>query len=69
MRERIDAAARDATLVVHTEGLLAAFNDAGVLDPLDVLSAQSITRLCGETDERVALAAAMAVRGTRYGHV
>jgi exodeoxyribonuclease V alpha subunit len=68
-RKRTEAAARDATVVVHADGLLAAFNDAGVLDPLDVLSAQTITRLCGETDERVALAAAMAVRGTRFGHV
>lgn len=67
--ERTLAAARDATIVVDTSGSLAAFNDAGVLDTLDVLATQTITRLCGETDEWVALAAAMAVRGTRFGHV
>ena len=66
---RIEAAAADRSIVVETSGLLARFNDAGVLGPLDVLAAQTISRLCGETDERVTLAAAMAVRGTRFGHV
>ncbi len=67
--QRIEAAAHDGSVVVATGGLLAAFNDAGVLGPLDVLAAQSIARLCGETDEQVVLAAAMVVRGTRFGHV
>ena len=68
-RGRIELAAHDGSIVVATSGLLAVFNDAGVLGPLDVLAAQSIGRLCGEGDERVLLGAAMAVRGTRFGHV
>lgn len=69
MPGRVLAAASDRSVVVAADGLLAAFNDAGVLDPLDVMAAETIARLCGETDERVVLAAAMAVRGTRLGHV
>ena len=58
-----------ASAVVSADGLLAEFNDAGVLGPLDVLAASTIARILGETDEQVILAAAMAVRGTRVGHV
>jgi exodeoxyribonuclease V alpha subunit len=67
--DRIEAAARQASAVVAADGLLAMFNDAGVLDPLDVLAASTIGRICGEEDQAVLLAAALAVRGTRFGHV
>jgi exodeoxyribonuclease V alpha subunit len=63
------AAVHDSSLVVSAEGLLAEFNEAGVLGPLDVLAATTVARLFGETDEHVILAAAMAIRGTRFGHV
>ncbi len=69
MTPRITLATERPWLVVAADGLLAAFNDAGVLNPLDVKAAQTIARLLGETDDRVLLAAALAVRGTRYGHV
>jgi len=67
--DRIEAAADDARTVVHATGLLAPFNDAGVLAPLDVHAASTIARLYGETDELVILAAALAVRGAGFGHV
>ena len=66
---RLDLATDRPRVIVGTDGLLAAFNDAGVLNPLDVASAATIGRLLGETDQQVLLAAALAVRGTRYGHV
>jgi exodeoxyribonuclease V alpha subunit len=69
MTSRLDLATENPRLVVDADGLLAVFNDAGVLDPLDVKAAQTIARLLGETDDRVLLAAALIVRGTRYGHV
>ena len=67
--DRIRLAATDPDVVIDAEGLLADFNDAGVLSPLDVLATTTIGRLYGETDPRVLLAAALAVRGTRFGHV
>ena len=67
--DRLEPATGQSSMVVSAGGLLAAFNDAGVLDPLDVLSAITIARVCGESDEQVMLAAALAVRGTRFGHV
>lgn len=69
MTDRFSLAAADRNVVVDAGGLLAAFNDAGVLDPLDVTAANVIARLLGERDESVRLAAALAVRGTRFGHV
>ena len=66
---RFDLAAQERSVVVSADGLLAEFNDTGVLGPLDVLAASTIARLCGESDESVILAAAMTVRGTRFGHV
>ena len=69
MTPRMVLATERSWLVVAADGLLATFNDAGVLNPLDVKAAQTIARLLGETDDRVLLAAALAVRGTRYGHV
>ena len=50
-------------------GLLGAFNAAGVLDAADVHVAAGLGRLGGEGDERVLLAAALAVRGIRMGSV
>lgn len=66
---RVEAATRGPRIVVDAFGLLASFNDGGALSPLDVHAATIIARLWGETDERVMLAAALAVRGTRFGHV
>lgn len=51
-------------------GLLAAFNDAGVLAAADVHVARRLAALCGGPDDGpVALAAALAVRAPRLGHV
>ncbi|MEP7019098.1 MAG: exodeoxyribonuclease V subunit alpha [Pseudonocardiales bacterium] len=50
-------------------GLLGAFDQAGVLAPADVHVAQRLGVLCDESDERVLLAAALTVRGTRHGSV
>jgi exodeoxyribonuclease V alpha subunit len=51
-------------------GLLAAFNDAGVLGASDVHVARRLAALCGEAaDGPVALAAALAARAPRLGHV
>ena len=49
--------------------LLAEFNDAGVLAAADVHVASRLAELGGEEDPWVALAAALAVRGPRLGHV
>jgi exodeoxyribonuclease V alpha subunit len=54
---------------VGATGLLRSFNDAGVLEPSDVLVAQRLTALVDEPDERVALALALAVRALRGGSV
>ncbi len=50
-------------------GLAEAFNVAAVIAPGDVHSASRLAGLFGESDERVVLAAALALRGTRLGHV
>lgn len=49
--------------------LLAAFNAAGVLGLADVHTAEALARIGGEDDERVTLAAALAVRALRNGSV
>ncbi len=67
--ERIEAAVGEPRAVVGASGLLAAFNDGGALSPLEVHAASVIARLWHETDQAVMLAAALAVRGTRFGHV
>ncbi len=69
MNDRILLATEHPWVVVGTDGLLATFNDLGVLNSLDVQSAQTIGRLLNEDDESALLAAALAVRGTRHGHV
>ncbi len=55
--------------VVAARGVLAAFNEAGVLDAADVHVARRLGRLGGESDEAVLLAAALAVRAVRLGSV
>ena len=67
--DRIRSAGLNPDVVVDADGLLAAFNDARVLAPLDVLAASSIARRYGVDDPVAVLAAALTVRGTRYGHV
>ena len=59
----------DVELAVSASGLLQTFNEAGVLDVADVRVAERICFLGKETDERVALAVALLVRGLRSGSV
>ena len=59
----------DARLALRAPGLLAPFNAAGVLNAADVHVAVRFGRFAAETDERVLLAAALAVRAPRLGHV
>ncbi len=59
----------DVPLATRATGLLAAFNEAGVLDLADVHTASTVARITGETDESVALALALAVRALRLGSV
>ncbi len=54
---------------IGATGLLRAFNAAGVLAAADVHVATRLTALTGEPDDAVALAAALAVRAPRLGHV
>lgn len=56
-------------LTSRATGLLAEFDAAGVLAPADVHVATRVGALTGETDERVLLAVALTVRGTRQGSV
>ncbi|MEL4357584.1 MULTISPECIES: exodeoxyribonuclease V subunit alpha [unclassified Luteococcus] len=58
-----------ANTVVSATGLLAEFNRAGVLVPPDVHVAQTLGRLCGEGNQQVLLAVALAVRALRLGSV
>jgi exodeoxyribonuclease V alpha subunit len=53
----------------NAPGLLRAFNDIGVLAAADVHVAVRVTAIAGEADETIALAAALAVRAPRLGHV
>jgi exodeoxyribonuclease V alpha subunit len=55
--------------VITADGALRSFNDAGVLAPIDVHAARTMARICGEDDPQVLLAAALAVRAPRFGHV
>jgi exodeoxyribonuclease V alpha subunit len=54
---------------IAADGALRDFNDAGVLESADVLVAQRLTTMAGESDERVALAVAFVVRALRGGSV
>ena len=59
----------DVRLAVGAAGLLATFNQAGVISSADVHVARRLAAFASEDDERVALAVAFAVRGPRLGHV
>jgi len=59
----------DARRAVAVDGLLAEFNAAGVLSAADVHVARRLCALAGVEDAAMALAAALAVRGPRLGHV
>jgi exodeoxyribonuclease V alpha subunit len=59
----------DARVAVGAAGLLRDFNRAGVLVAADVHVARRLGRLGGEDDQRVLLAAALAVRAVRLGAV
>jgi exodeoxyribonuclease V alpha subunit len=65
--EPVDTA--DWRRAAGASGLLRSFNDAAVIESSDVLVAQRLTAMTKETDERVALAVAFAVRGLRGGSV
>jgi exodeoxyribonuclease V alpha subunit len=65
----VDVDPFDARRVRSAPPLLAAFNAAGVLSPADVHVARRLGALGGEEDETVLLAAALAVRAPRVGHV
>ena len=57
----------DHRLALGATGLLRDFNAAGVLDAADVHVARRLTALAGETDDRVALAVALAVAPSAAG--
>ena len=65
----VDPYSVDFVLRPGLPALLAVFNQAGVLAPADVHTALRLGRLAGETRPEVLLAAALAVRGPRVGHV
>lgn len=58
-----------ASIARRAPTLLRQFNEAGVLHAADVHVAMRLGRIGGESDEAVLLAAALAVRGPRIGHV
>ncbi len=64
--DQLDA---QSVLGLPPNGLLAQFNRAGVLMAADVHVASMLARLGRDVDELVALAAALAVRAPRVGHV
>ena len=59
----------DVRRALRPPPLLREFNDAGVLAAADVHVAARLAELAGDGDPEVALAAALAVRGPRLGHV
>jgi exodeoxyribonuclease V alpha subunit len=59
----------DARRALRAPEALRPFNEAGVLAAADVHVAARLLALAGEDDPQVALAAALAVRGPRLGHV
>ncbi len=61
--------AADWRLVSGATGLLGEFNRAGVVEAADVHVAQRLADLAGDTEERVMLAVALAVRAVRHGSV
>ena len=63
------ASLTDVATAVGATGLLEVFNTAGVLSPADVHTAEAVARMGGESDDRVRLALALAVRALRNGSV
>ena len=59
----------DPRLAVNADGLLAAFNAAGLLTSADVHVARRLTALAGDSDELVALAVALATTVVPRGSV
>jgi exodeoxyribonuclease V alpha subunit len=59
----------DARVPIVGSGALRALADATVLEAADVRTALTLARLVGGTDEAVEVAAALAVRAVRLGHV
>ncbi|MCW2795238.1 exodeoxyribonuclease V subunit alpha [Nocardioides sp.] len=59
----------DWRLVAGADGLLGDFNRAGVIESSDLHVASRTGDLAGETDERVLLAVALAVRAIRHGSI
>ncbi|HYH51993.1 MAG TPA: exodeoxyribonuclease V subunit alpha [Acidimicrobiia bacterium] len=59
----------DARLALRAPGVLGVFNAAGVLNAADVHVALRLGRFGNEADDAVLLAAALAVRAPRLGHV
>ena len=59
----------DARRVRSVDGLVREFNDAGVLASADVHVAARLAAIAGERHDSVMLAAALAVRAPRLGHV
>jgi exodeoxyribonuclease V alpha subunit len=59
----------DVRRALQAPDLLREFNEAGVLAAADVHVARRLAELAGEQDECVLLAAALAVRAPRIGHV
>ena len=59
----------DWRIAIGATGLLATFNEAGLLSSSDLHVATRVGALGGESDERVLLAVALAVRAVRRGSV
>ena len=60
---------QDSRLVAGATGLLAEFNAGGLLEASDLHVATRVGDLGGESDERVLLGVALAVRAVRHGSV
>ena len=60
---------RSELIPQHAAGLLAPFSLAGVLNPADVHTAETVCRIAGEADDKVRLALALTVRALRNGSV
>ena len=67
--DRAGPDASDPRTAREADGILRDFNDLAVLSSADVHVARLLIALTGDDDGAVALAAALAVRGTRLGHV
>lgn len=59
----------EASLALRADGLLGAFNRAGILSAADVHVARRLGVIAGESDDAVLLAVALVVRSTRHGSV